>query len=405
MANTEITGKSRKQFKRLFLSLSNVSRSLFVSFFGLLINYILLNQKSDQVLNPYVYCISIVNLMMVINNWGGKDFAVKAIVRDPGKEQKLLNEIFNARAILFLIIITAFLLVPFSLDFKLFISMLLILKTFNIVFEAVITVHKKFHEFVFLDLILNLGFVALILFDNNKTDPRVFLIELLCVESIRLTFNIIFFRKSIRLHIDLKGGLRIIKESSTFFYMALFGFICSKADLYVVGLASSSSEMSRYFIILNLVSLSHVVFASFQGTYASTIFRYSKDSFKKFSRFSAVLGFLFSVAACLLIYLLCSVYYKIQIGYTFTGTILLNIFTFSLVLTEMYRHTRLGKQKAALYILILCGIINISVSYALIGSLGLLGAFIGNTTGAFCTFLFLKISSNSGWTSQLEPER
>lgn len=386
-----IAGVSFKSLRRLLLSFSNLSRAVFISLIGLVINYILIRYKSREILDSYVYCIAVINVLMVFCNWGAKDYSVRYLSSDPGRFSETLGHLLTSRVILFLPALLVVLLIPANVPFKFFIALYLMLKSFTSVFESVITVQKKFVAFLFIDFVLNVVLVATILLDRKENDVQIFFAELLIIEFLRFASCFLLFKKFVVVNFDLKKSLSLIGASKSFFFVALAGFVCSKADLYAVGIVMKKEQMSLYFIIINLVGLSQVAYATLVGTYSANIFRYSADSFRNFSVFSLKAGALFSLVSWAGVYVLCNYYYKIPTGPFFSALIFVNIFLFTLVLTQMYHFTRLEKQPVILRALIFSGVINVVLSLLLSGPLGQTGAFLSNTLGSLCTLICFKL--------------
>ncbi|WP_317899339.1 hypothetical protein [Aurantibacillus circumpalustris] len=381
---------SHKTLDRLLLSFSNVSRTAFISLIGLFINYVLLHYKSTALLSSYVYCITTINLIFVFSNWGGKDFSTKLLVSEPSKLKESINTLLNSRVLLFLPSLLIIFLLPVVGAFKLFIAVYLLLKLFTSVFETLITVQKKFHVFLIIDFCLNIVLLVFISVDQNSANPLILFAELVFIEFLRVIVCFIFFRKYIIFRFNFTGGVSLVKFSRNYFFVALAGFACSKADLYSVGLVVNKEQMSIYFIILNLVGLCLVSYATLVSTFSANIFRYNLSSFEKFSIFSIKAGLLFSLVSAAFAYLICNYYYRITFGFWFTLLVFLNVFLFTMVLTQMYNFTRLEKQTVILKALVVTGIVNILLSLLLAQQFGIIGSFLSNTIGSSITLIYLK---------------
>jgi|GEM_PF-5055211 len=387
------TKTTRKKIRRLLLSFSNVSRGFFVSFFGLLVNYILLHYKSPVILDSYVYCISIINLLLAFTNWGGKEYAVRSLTDSPSRVHTTLGSIINSRLILFFLLFILLVSLPVLEGFKTFILVYLLFKTVNSVFESMIVLQKRFVLFLLIDFTLNAGFILVILLDNNAVDAGLFLLELVILECLRLIINIVVFGKGIPFRLSFREGFRILKESRQFFFVAIAGFICSRSDLYAVGLLLDKHSLSMYYILINLVILCQIGHTTFVSTFSANIYRYNQTSFKKFLSFSAQQGFLIAAMATAAVYFTGRYYYRIGLDPIFTSLVFLNILSFTFVLGQVYHFTRLNEQKIILRVIVVSGCVNVALSFLLTGPYGVKGAFISNTACMVCTFLLFKIYS------------
>ncbi|PBQ32288.1 hypothetical protein CNR22_11060 [Sphingobacteriaceae bacterium] len=384
-----------KQFNRFLMSFSNISRGLFVSIIGLVINFILINYKSREVFEAYVYCNTVTSFLFVLCNWGGKDQSIQAFSQNTNKFRETFNLILASRILLILPGILPVFFLPALLSFKFFIGIYLVLKVLGAFIEAVITVQKKFHAFLFVDLSLNTLLVITLLFDKNISRPEIFLAELIGMELLRTLINFSFFGKFVLFKPNLKKTFAFLKESRYFFYISLAGFLCSRADLYVVGLLLNNNELSRYFIIINLVILGQIVFNTFISTFRPNILRYNEATFKRFSLWSLRLGIFYSLFCTLAIFLMSAIYYNITLNYLFSIFIIINLLFFTLICTSILNYTRTNNQKLMGKIILFSGLFNVLMSFVCVPFLGIEGAFISNTaTLIFIYILFTKYSDH-----------
>ena len=137
--------KSNKLFLRSFLAFSNVGRGLLTSFFGLLLNYILIHFNSKEVLNSYVYFISIFGLFFNFTNWGGKFFNTKEISKNPQMSKRLISNLISSKIILLFIVCFVVIFIPIQLELKFLLVALLFLKSLVPIFDSLILFRKKTH--------------------------------------------------------------------------------------------------------------------------------------------------------------------------------------------------------------------------------------------------------------------
>lgn len=380
----------RKRLDRLLLSFSNISRGFFISFFGLLVNYILVHYKSGEVLQSYVYCMATVNLSLVFSNWGGKEYNLKSFTDNPAEMQQTFSALLSSRILLLAPAITCLLFLTDPNQLTWAIALLMVFRTFNLVFESLVIVHRKIHTFFVIDFLLNLGFLFLIFFDRNADDPQLFLWELCGMELIRLIMYLLFVVRPFTFSLNLGAGIRTLRHSTVFFLTALSGFVCSRADLYVVGIKLSRADMSNYYILLNLVILAQVTYTTFVGTFSAGIYRASLKTFRRVLARAGTLGALLTLPAAIAIFLMGRCYFDLRLDLFYLPLIFINLLAFTFLLEQFYRFARAGKQRTFLKVTVLAGATNIYLSWWLTGRLGQHGAFIGNTTGVVLTFLLLR---------------
>lgn len=380
----------RKRLDRLLLSFSNISRGFFISFFGLLVNYVLIHYKSSEVLQSYVYSMAAVNLSLVLSNWGGKEYNLKSFTDNPAQMQQTFNALLSSRVLLLIPVIAILLFFADPGQLTYLIALLLVFRTFNLVFESLVIIHRKIHTFFVIDFFLNLGFLLLIFFDDNNEDPRFFLWELCGMELVRVIMYLLFVVRPFTFSFSPGAGIRTLRRSFAFFLTALSGFVCSRADLYVVGIKLNRADMSNYYVLLNLVILAQVTYTTFVGTFSAGIYRASSKTFHRVLARAGTLGALLTLPAAITIFLMGRYYFELRLDLFYLLLISVNLLAFTFLLEQFYRFARAGKQHIFLRVTVFAGTINICLSWWLTDSLGQHGAFIGNTTGVVVTFLLLR---------------
>lgn len=382
-----------KFFRRFLLSVSNTSRSLLVTVFGLSLNYLLLHFKSHTLLNAYVYCLTVVGLLQVLCGWGGKEFIMREISANKRPIREFLGHVAVSRFLLFIAAIPFLLFIPLGLQYPLVITVFLLCRTLVGVLEPLITLRKKFHSFLFIDVILNTLVILVILFDGNTDNVPHFLIELLLFEFLKVAVLALMFRSEIIIRFDLTASWSIIKISTPFFLVGLAGFLCSRADLYVLGFVIEAKELSRYYILLNMVILCNTLFYSFSSTFAVNIFRYTRDSFIKFEEKTLKMGGAFSLVGTCIIYYLCDFVFRIPIDSIFAVLIFLNLFIHTSIFISVYYFTRISRQDIIFKVILISGIFSILIALVLVKYFGTYGAFTANTACGLFTALIFKYST------------
>lgn len=382
--------KSNKLFLRSFLAFSNVGRGLLTSFFGLLLNYILIHFNSKEVLNSYVYFISIFGLFFNFTNWGGKFFNTKEISKNPQMSKRLISNLISSKIILLFIVCFVVIFIPIQLELKFLLVALLFLKSLVPIFDSLILFRKKSQTVFTVETILSAGFLFLVFDNSNKLSPVTFLVCLIGFELVKFVYYLILFLDEISFCFSTNEAYKILKKSFYFFGVSLAGFIASKSDLYVIGILINKEVMSHYFIISSLSSMCMVVYATLINTFETSIFRFNHKVFQKLETFLKSFGLVFSLLSAIGFYIVTNLFYTIPIDYKFTILFFFNIFLFTLLNFEMYRFTKLEKQNIVLFFLVISGIINCAFSFLFIKQLLLFGAFLANTLGILINYLLMR---------------
>lgn len=395
MIENQIIKDNKKLLKRFYLSISGVLKTLFVSLFGLLINFILLHYKDPSILDTYVFCIATVNLFFMFSNWGGKEYLIVTLSKNQSRLHEKSADIINNRIIFSLISGCLIVFLSIEIEIKIFIILFVLLKTLSAFFDSLTTILKNFHQIILFDVLLYGLFTFFVYYDGNTSNIIVFLFELLVLEILRLLFYMYIYRKYYSLKLSIKLAFDVAKQSIPFFLLTVSGFLSSKADLYVVGIMLNKSEMSIYFIILNLISFCQVAYASFINTYSSNIYRLSNYSFRKFSNYTIYISSAISIFSAFLIYIICNLYYKIDFDILFSVLVAINMFIFNFVMIEVFNFNKRNKQKHLPKIFFITGLLNLLLSYAFIPSYGTIGAFFSSTLSALFSLFFLRYSIKS----------
>ncbi|AUC77158.1 hypothetical protein [Olleya sp. Bg11-27] len=380
-----------KVLSRSFLAVSNVGRGLLIGFSGLLLNYILLQYNAIEVLNTYVYFISVFGLFYILTNWGGKFFNIKEISKNPKHTKQLISSLISSKIILVLFCGLIILFIPLEIKTKVLMMVFLFLKSLTPIFDALIIYRKKSKIVFIAELIFNTIFLSLIFSYSSTFKPFSFLIYLIILESLKSVFYLTLLWKEISFNLSILKSQNILKKSFYFFGLSITGFLASKVDLYIIGILINKETMSYYFIISSLTSVSMVIYASVINTFETSIYRFNPSLFNKLENLLQYFGILFSIIATLGFYLVTNYFYKIPIDYKFSLLFFSNILLFTLLNFELYRYTKLEKQKVILIILIISVVINCVVSFLIIKKLLLIGAFLANTLGVLFNYIFLRL--------------
>lgn len=389
--NNQKNKNQSKTIKRFLQISSNLLRSFLPSLFAILINYILLHYKAKSILTTYVYGISIINLLFVVANWGGKDFITKAIAKEPFAVKELTAKLFGSKLLISFLIIPIIFFLPTNLSVKLFIAVYLLLKICNPVYESLIVLRKKYHLTLLVDSLLYLALLITISIDGNVSNLTIFMVELLVLEAVRNAIYTYIFKSEISITLNIAKCVQVIKSSSIFFYISIAGFLCSKADLYIIGLQLGKHSMSTYFVITNLVAFCYIGYATINGTFVSGILRYNEKTFSKFNQLSLYSGGMFSIFSAILVYVTSNYYYGLSVKFFFIVLVGLNVFGFTRVLIQMYNYTRSEKQYLVIPCLIISGLANVLLSYLLTPFLQQTGAFAANTISVYVSLFLLQI--------------
>lgn len=357
----------------------------------MVLNYILIHLNTKEVLNSYVYFISIFALFLNFTNWGGRFFNTKEISKNPKNSKILIADLIFSKVILVFIAGFAVVFVPIGLKLRLLLLVLLFLKSLVPIFDSLIIFRKKSQIVFVTEVMFTVLFLFLVFTLGNKMDTVTFLTGFVLFELIKFGYYLITFWSEIAIRFSISDSIRVLRKSRFFFGVSMAGFVASKADLYVIGIMIDKETMSHYFIISSLSGVCMVVYATLINTFEATIYRFNHKVFQKLETSLQSFGVIFSVLSAIGFYIVMNLLYTIPTDFKFTLLFFANIFFFSLINFEMYRFTKLDKQKIVLIILLISGLINCGLSFMIVQQYLVFGAFLANTFGLLFNYLLLKI--------------
>lgn len=377
-----------KLFHRVFEASSNVGRSLLISLFGLVLNYILIHFSVSKTFNAYVYFISYFAFFYCLVNWEGKFYMIKKLSENPINNKALISDLFSSRLLL---VFVAVILISFSdFDYKIILIGYIFLKSLTSIFDGLILYNRKNVTAFIFEILLFTTFLLLLFFNIEIVQDFHLLIGLISLEFMKTLYYLYTFREEVTFQFSVKRGIKVLKNSFYFFSVAFAGFAASKSDFYLVGFLMNKNAMSQYFVISSIASLSMIIFATAKSTFSKNIYRFSSEKFEKLEKTLSIVAFMYAVLSTLASYVLIVYLYKIELNFKFISLMFFNIFAFCLLNFKLYRYTKMNKPKQVLLFLIISALLNGLLSLFLINKLQLLGAFLSNTIGLTVNYILLK---------------
>lgn len=360
-----------------FNSLANVGRSLINPLFIAVISFLFIRMSLVDELQSINKLSALVNLLLVFSGWGLKDYLMKESARHKEAFITGWHQAFSSKLLLlFPLALIAFMALPFT--YALFVVIIAVLRTYNVLYEPLVILHKKNLLFFLVDFLTALSLSLLILY--GLICSYQFFFSLLAVsELFKALIAWLVFRLPKASSITWEECLIFLKETRFYFLLVLVSFFQSRVDLYVLGFLFSPGKLNEYQLLSSLLSLSQVVIASYVVSYSKLLFRNIGSSAKSFRKVLFLTGSLVAPGASACIYMLLNYLYHFHFGPLNTLVVALNILAFSWTLYEMYVYTRLNWLNRVLVFLFVSGLFNLLLCLLLIPSLGISGALLANT--------------------------
>jgi O-antigen/teichoic acid export membrane protein len=186
----------------------------------------------------------------------------------------------------------------------------------------------------------------------------------------------------------------ILIHALPFFLLGLSGMLQSKMDLYSVAYFLSDKEVGSYQVIINLFiyiqTFSYVILIPF----VKNVYRLPLEKVRKISKMLFIIGIVITVPASVLIYLILTILYKINISIFFLIWGVLFALPIFYYLPKIYTLFKNEFQNKVVLINIYGLISNLLLNIILILNFGMIGAIAASATAQiimlFCYILYEK---------------
>ncbi|MES2678426.1 MAG: hypothetical protein V4635_01015 [Bacteroidota bacterium] len=365
-------------YNKTFLnSVFNAGRSLINPLFVALFSYLFISQNLHIDLLKINRVTALVNLALIFSGWGLRDYLFKNSVKHHADFNRTWHLAFYTK---FILLIPILLISVFSLDDRtvIFIMLVSVFKTFNVLYEPLIVLHKRSVLFFFFDFLVALVSVVLIMQGVINTF-HLFFNLLLVSEFLKMLLNCVIFRKPAFIINDFGALLFFLKDTKYYFFLVLVSFFQTKADLYVLGFLLNPGKLNEYQLLSSLISLVQIVIVGYIVSYSKLFYRNINSSELVFKRIVLGAGSLMALIASFLIYYVLNFIYGFYFSPVNIVIVMINTIAFANVLHEMFHYTRMDWLNTVLLFVIVAGAVNLLLSLLLVGGLGVQGALIANT--------------------------
>ena len=401
-------------FKKLFgdiaiLKNKNVKRGIWIGLnafnglsaplFNLVLSAIITKKISLSFWGEFTSLSLIVNLSAMILGWGNKEFLLREFSRNPSNIASHWQVNLAQRSLLCILLAASF----YSfLDYSYFrISVLIFWIVSSFLYKSldILVLFKRTFSFsLFAETVGYIMVLGASIFSNPEIRTVDFLILLLAYTTFfKFILSVWYFRNEI---FPLKKFNKISLKTNTlflsipYFLPSLVGLLQGKMDLYCVVYFLPSDKVGKYQILMNLLTVPHILATFIIMPFIKNIYRLPVKSVKKIIRGLTILGLVSSLPAIIIVYFITQKYYMLQfsIWIYFLGYLQLIPFFVYLVKTNMlFKH---DKQYIVVCISTSTAVISFLISIFLIPYWNLEGAIIANTITQWTTLFLFIIFSN-----------
>ncbi len=348
-----------------------------------------LNLKSD--LKTFVVFFTISNLLLIMLNWGLKDYSVK-LFASQNHTKTIFSKLFSLRLVLFFILLPVLAFTPVSPGLIIIILSYTFLRSTNNIIEAFSVSQNKNFIFACIDVITLLVLVNCYLLNYNFSAEYTFYL-VIGGEAIKILAGLIVFYD--QFSFQIVNPFPFLKETKNYFFVTFFSFLLSKADFYISSFYLPSGELIRYHIFSSLIGLSQVIITAYFSRQMVVWFRSREESFAVDKQRFLISAVILSVAALPCFYFIAMYLYKFNISGTVLLMIYFNLFIYSFVLLEIYLNTHQNKHGIILIGVLISSAINIILSFIFIQFFNMTGAILANIISLFSLYLYFKFRTRT----------
>ncbi|MDI9255839.1 MATE family efflux transporter [Flavobacterium sedimenticola] len=373
------------------IAMFNVAfRQMVSTAFNVLLPFVVIHFAEKQIWGEFVSILLFILMASACNNFGHKEYLLRQFSAEPGKIRRYFTQNLYSRVpILLLSVACTLLLFPVPQAF--FISLSLIGLFVSQSFEALIVFEKRFRLSAIIEMVTGVILLSAIYVCRESITALLIVklyagfLLLKALVYVYLFFS--FFEKK-----QTRLSFYILKKSFPFFLLTLAGFLASKNDVYLVHFFLSKPKLAEYQILNNLCLFAMGTAGFFYIPFTKNIYRNSEVVIVKLQRILIIMGFLITISAVAVIFLVVTFYLKTTVPDYFYAIVFGYIFPSFVYGIKIIMLSKQHKEILVTTYLITGIVINVVLS-ALFLNLGLdiTGALLGSAVAQWVVLgLFLK---------------
>lgn len=366
-----------KTFIRLQVMSSNVLRQVLVSLFGMLVPFIAIHFYSKEIWVGFVPMLTYILFVMVLINWGNKEYLLRYFSTHPGKIEKSFSSSLATR-FPSVLLFSCLALFVFQIDYGFYIFLWLLGRYFTHSVEPLLFFEKKFKSFLQIEIISFLLFYAAVVLDRHQSYHWNFLAIYSLYQSGKGAVSLYIFRHFINIR-HFRFDFSLYKKSFTLFALTAFGFLISKADIYLVQFFCNPVDTADY-QILNGLLLFIASFSVFIYTpFTKNIYRNNEVTLDKYQHILAVIGLIIVPVALFFYHLVILYYLKLEMSVWFYILAFVYVYPSYLYGIQIVNKLRANKEHIVILYLF-CGAVTTIIFSGLFLWLGygIIGALSGS---------------------------
>jgi hypothetical protein len=372
----------KKTFYRIKLVLVNILKQVLSQFLTVVLSVFIIKLYSTELWGEFSTYFLYVNLMVIVVNWGNKEFLIREFSKLPGKITENFYRLFNTRLILLAFAIgTALFVLPVKWFgfFSLWIISLYISQSLEVFW-----IYKRDYIISIVIEILSFSMFFLLLFYNKMSVGP--LIEFYSYYQLLRTilYVLIYYPDLKKIHFGVDK--KYFVTASSFFLLSLVGFLQSRIDFVIITFFESVKNIAVYQIITAFFILIHALGTFLIFPYMKNIYRLERSSINAFQKFISLISPLVVMFSLCVLFLITKYIYKFDLDfhyYLLGFAITFPPYLYTVKILILFKE---NKQDFVLKTGIIAIVINSAISLLLLYfGYGLKGALIGSAIAQFFT--------------------
>lgn len=386
-----------QSLKKLRLITNNTFRQVLVSFFGVVIPFLVIHFSRKEIWGDFVSVFLFCLLALQIINWGNKEYLLRKFSRKPSEIAAVFSENMATRfPLVFLFALIGLFLFP--LPFAVWILLWLFGRYLNHSVEALLLYEKKFSPSMWIEigafLIFGLAFYFL------KSELNTYSL-LICFSMYQLLKGLLYFMlfRNYFSWQDAKIKTDYFQASFSFFLLSVMGFLVSRVDVYIIEGFGNQIITADYQILNNLLVFIMSVSAFVYAPFTKMIYRNTDDVLVKSQKTLALLGLIIVPVALIAIYAINLWLLKTELPIIFYGVAFLYVYPSYVYGLDIVNLFRQHQEKTVVITLLIGVLVNAVLSSSLLHfNYGITGALFGSAIAQLTVMVVFKV-----YKSNLKP--
>ena len=327
-----------------------------------------------------------VYFILIITNWGNKEFLIRKYSREPSKVNYLFYSsvisrspllILSSLFLLFFPFNTAIISIVFSISLYLYSSL-----------DSIIIHRQKFGIQLITDVVGFLIIICVIALLNQfslNTILLAFIFSTL-IKTLILVINLELIKEKIL----FKFSIKEIQNYLPFFLIAFSGWLATKVDMYLVTLHLNKSDVTEYQLLNSSFLMINAGFAFIVTPFSKHIYRLSINNINKIKKKLNLLAIPYLLIATISIWFIMEKILQLDmnINYYYISAIK-TLFPLFFIIDIMILNKK-NQERKVTYIIIIGLIINLILILLLINDYKIIGVLISTCISRFILLLIYK---------------